>query len=123
MAAETETSETETAGLRVMKRTTAGRLFAKDMTGVKSELTAIRNDLAARTLSRDEVGQLAERRKNAMAIRDVVKDSVMQFEHAALLEEMQRTQEMLKANNTGATSFTKDSISLPRRPSDESTSH
>ena len=98
-------------------------LFKTDMSGVKSELTAIRNDLATMGLSRDEVGQLAERRKNAMAIRDVVKDAVAHDEYAALMAEMQRTQEMLKANNTGATSFTKDSIPLPRRESDESTSH
>ena len=110
-------------GSRDSDRVTPARFFAKNLAGVKKELTAIRNALAAKDLTRDETGQFAERRKPVMAVRDVIKDTVAQDDHASLMAELTRTQELLKASNTGATSFTENSIPFPSREDSGDTPH
>ena len=102
----------------------AKAFFARDMSGVKNELEDIRAHLASGELiDRDEVAVLAQRRQNAMAARDVIRDELKQADHAELVTELRSTREAMKNQGTGGTRFTNDALSLPRRTGEGDASH
>lgn len=79
--------------------------------------------LSSGELTRDETSALIGARRCLQSFADAREAQVAKDQHAELVAELKATQDALKHKGSGATSFTRDSLSLPRRDSTASDTH